>query len=163
MRQLTILLLSVMTLGGCAVENELNDGLWEIRARVSAAELTIDEQGHGEVDFTFVYLLGLVDGEGIEDVEWSYALVDSDANELAKESQVMRQAQADRTEVFVQGDRPRVLAIEETILSSDETYVLWIKVFYRDATLTEVLVPVSQGEAYVNELPTGDIPQFSTR
>ena len=155
--------LLLLLLGGCAIKDEVKDGLWEIRAKVSTAALTVDESGQGQVDFTFVYLLGLVDDEGIEQVDWTFALIDSDRNELAAESQVMRQGQADQNEVFVQGERPRSLMLDGAALSLEETYVLWITVRYRDTVLTEVLVPVTQGQIYLNEREIGDIPQLSTR
>ena len=167
MRTTLLALIGLFSLSACAIKDEVDDGLWEIRAKVSRAELTITDASNGTVDFTFVYLLGLVDDEGVTGVEWRYALVDPDRDEgdreLASTTQLMRQPQEEAREIFVQGERPRELVIENTPLDPVKTYVLWIEVLYRDATLTEVLIPIKSGEVYLNDAAYGDIPQLSTR
>ncbi len=168
MLQRAILVMTVLsTLIGCAIKDEVEDGLWEIRAKVSRAELTSVDGAGVAVDFTFKYLLGLVDEEGIAGVDWAYVLLEPDgdggAMEIGREEQVMRQPQLEQREIFVQGERPRVLTIEDLNLDPEKTYVLRIHVFYRETTLTEVFVPLQVGQVYVNEEPYGDIPQLSTR
>ena len=163
---LTLSILALL-LGGCAIKDEVEDGLWEIRSKVSRAELNLTGADGPEVDFTFEYLLGLVDEEGIAEVNWRYVLIKPDGDgagdELASEEQVMRQSQEGMTEIFVQGERPRKLKVDGVDLSEEITYVLRISVYYRETTLTEVLVPLQAGQVYVNEAPYGDIPQLSTR
>ena len=166
-RHTLFLSLFALLLGGCAIKDEVEDGLWEIRSKVSRAELNLMGSEGPEVDFTFEYLLGLVDEEGIAEVNWRYALLkpdgEGDGVELASEEQVMRQSQEASTEIFVQGERPRKLKLADIDLSDELTYVLRISVFYRNTTLTEVLVPLQAGQVYLNESPYGDIPQLSTR
>ena len=163
------LLLSLFALlsGGCAIKDEVQDGLWEIRSKVSRAELTLSGTDGPEVDFTYEYLLGIVDESGVAEVDWRYGLIRPDGDgsgvELASETQVMRQSQEDAIEIFVQGERPRKLRLPDVELSEDVTYVLRISVYYRDTTLTEVLIPLQLGQIYLNETPYGDIPQLSTR
>ena len=166
-RAAVITLFGICLLSACAIKDEVEDGLWEIRAKVARAELTATDGGGASVDFTFMYLLGLVDEEGIAGVEWSYVLVapdgEGDAQELGREDQIMRQEQLEQREVFVQGERPRVLVIDDLAIDPDETYVLRIYVYYRGTTLTEVLIPLQLGQVYLDEEPYGDIPQLSTR
>jgi hypothetical protein len=166
-RATVITLFGICLLSACAVKDEVEDGLWEIRAKVARAELTATADGGASVDFTFMYLLGLVDEAGIAGVEWSYVLVAPDgegnAEELGREDQIMRQEQPEAREVFVQGERPRVLVIDDLAIDPDETYVLRIYVYYRESTLTEVLIPLQIGQVYLDEEPYGDIPQLSTR
>ena len=66
-------------------------------------------------------VLGLVDDEGIEEVLWTFALVDTERNEIASETQQMREAQPERTEVFVQGERPRELDIDVSLIDVTKT------------------------------------------
>jgi hypothetical protein len=150
-------------LNACVIQDEAKDGLWEIRTKVSTATLTVDGDRTGSLDFTFEYLLGLVDDDGVEQVDWEYSLIDLDGQPLGGDAEIMRQAQLDKTEVFVQGERPRKLIIDQPVLTLDNTYVLWIKVRYRDGILAESLISVSQGMPHVDASPTDDIPQFSTR
>ena len=70
-RATVITLFGICLLSACAVKDEVEDGLWEIRAKVARAELTATADGGASVDFTFMYLLGLVDEAGIAGVEWS--------------------------------------------------------------------------------------------
>ena len=166
-RHTLILSLCALFLGGCAIKDEVEDGLWEIRSKVSRAELNPAGADGPEVDFSYEYLLGIVDAEGIAEVGWRYALVEPDGDgsgvELASETQVMRQPQDAETEIFVQGERPRKLKLPEINLAAEVTYVLRISVYYRDTTLTEVLVPLQLGQVYLNDSDYGDIPQLSTR
>ena len=155
---------------GCAIKNEVNDGLWEIRAKVSEASLTIEQTGDAEVgtiDFNFVYLLGIVDAEGVTGVQWRYALLDprldESARSLGSTYQEMRPAQENSTEIFVQGERPRQLTVEGVSWDRDQTYVLAIEVEYRETVLGEVLIPIRVDQTYLNLEPLEDIPQLSTR
>jgi len=152
-----------VSLTACVIQDEVKDGLWEMRTKVSTATLMVEGDRTGTLDFTFEYLLGLVDDQGIEEVQWAYRLVDPDGQDLVSETEVMRQAQLDEKEVFVQGERPRQLTVESPVLTAEATYVLWITVRYREQILAELLVPVSQGTPHLDEDLTDDIPQFSTR
>jgi len=162
MRWISYILVIVFAFG-CAIKDEVRDGLWEIRSDVRTASLVQRDANTLTLDFNYEYLLGLVDNEGIEEVLWTYALVDSSKAEIVSETQQMREPQPNRTEVFVQGERPRELDIELGVLDPLETYVLWVTVTYRDTILTEVLVPVRIGESYISDTPLGDIEVFSTR
>ena len=148
---------------GCAIKDEVKNGLWEIRSDVRTASLTQGDEGKLTLTFNYEYLLGLVDDEGIEEVIWTFALVDTERNEIASETQQMREAQPERTEVFVQGERPRELDIDVSLIDVTKTYVLWITVTYRDSILTEKLTPIRLGESYINDAPLGDIEVLSTR
>jgi hypothetical protein len=163
LKQIVISLIAALSLSACLIKDEVQDGLWEISTTVSTATLTVSSEGAAEVEFTFNYLLGLVDSQGIEQVEWTYALLDREGSQIVSETQVMREPELDKREIFVQGDRPRVLSLESGQVAAEGRYILWILVQYRETTLTEVLIPVSVDEPYSNEVPPEDIPQFSTR
>jgi len=161
LRVLGVVLL-LLGLTGCLIEDEAKDGLREIRAQVTEASLSIDSEGQGTVDFTFHYLLGVIDNAGIERVVWTYALVDTDENEIISATEDMREAQENIRKIYVKGTRPRTLVTENVVLDPERTYILWITVIYRELVLKELLIPVKVGVPYVETLDYGDIPEIST-
>ncbi|MBV72224.1 MAG: hypothetical protein CMH52_12940 [Myxococcales bacterium] len=152
-----------LNLSACLIDDDLGDDVREVRARLTTAALTIDEANAARVDFVFEYLLGLIDKEGIDDIQWTYALIDTDGFELASETQVMRDAQLDRTEIFVQGERPRQLALGEWTPQPDVTYILKVSLGYRMDILHEHFAAFTLAQPHEDLSDIGDIPQFSTR
>ena len=149
-------------LSGCAVDTGLDDGTWQATGKIAQANLTVLPDGTGHVDFVFDYLLGLVDDEGIGEVTWSYALTDRSRRPYGSVTEAMRQLKPNESSpLFVEGTRTRRLTIEQAALDTVQTYVLWVKVFYRDSTLYELLVPVGATAPYVDEDPIDDIREFS--
>ena len=151
-----------LTFWGCAVDSGLEDGTWQVSGKVSEASLTVMPDGTGHVDFVFEYLLGLVDDEGIEAVTWSYALTDTSRQSFGETVEPMRETKPNESSpLFVEGTRNRRLPIERNVLERIRTYVLWIKVYYRDETLYELLVPVASDVPHVDEAPIEELRQFS--
>jgi hypothetical protein len=111
------------------------------------------------VDFTFHYELQIVDSDGIEPVWWRYSLVracsddDRDADDcqintrpvLATNDQEMRKGEPNKTEIFVEGDRPRTLDLPAGVIRRGDQYVLWIEVRYRDESVGHHLELVEVG------------------
>ena len=160
-----LLLCSFLALGfsACLIEDDLGDDVREVRARLTTAALVIDQDPENRVDFVFEYLLGLIDKDGIDDIQWTYSLMDTDGIELASETQLMREAQPDRTEIFVQGERPRQLALGQWTPQSDVTYILKVSLGYRMDILHEQFAALTLSEPHEDRADIGDIPQFSTR
>ena len=99
------------------------------------------EQGDGAValQFNYSYILGIIDSAGVGEVQWDYALLDSDGNVYLNSSHLMREAEGGQlSEVYVQGDRvcpgarcpPESLTIPAGLLDRERTYVLWVSVRY---------------------------------
>ncbi len=130
---------------GCVVEDEMKDGLRQMRSELGAASLTVAPDGSGQLTFKFQYGIALVDDAGIEPFHWVFRLVDADRNVLAEREQEMRKAQPEKTRVLVTGERERTLDVPAGGLVEGRTYVLWVIVSYRDETLHEVLFPVVAG------------------
>jgi hypothetical protein len=133
------------TASGCVVEDELKDGLREMRSELASSSLSVAPDGSGRLAFKFQYGIALVDEAGIEPFPWVFRLVDPDRTVLAERAQEMRKAQPEKTRVLVTGERERTLDVPAGALVEGRTYVLWVTVTYRDETLHEVLYPVVAG------------------
>ena len=153
MRWLIIPLL-LTPFGGCIVQDEVPDKVLEQKSHRTAdgahievipsmteATLLVNRNSGGTLDFTFHYELGALDDEGIEQVDWTYRLVDSNEVEFAAHSQRMRKPNPDKTGILVRGDRTRHLNIERG-LEVGKTYIIWFSLFYRGELFKEYLAPV---------------------
>ena len=148
---------------GCLVDNDLDGDAREVRARISSAAISVSDEDGQTLDFVFEYLLGLADAEGIDAVEWTYSLLNLDGQILASETQEMREAQLDKTEVFVQGERPRTLPLEGVELEATSRYVLKISLRYRAEVLFEKFASLALDSPHEDLGAIPDIPSFSTR
>ena len=151
--------LVVLSLSGCVVADEDLEGTRDLDPSVPVVELRLLPDGSAVIDFTFHYELQIVDAEGIEPVWWRYALIracsdadrDADACELttrpllAEHEQEMRKGEPGKTEIFVEGDRPRKLEMPAGMVFRDDLYILWIDVRYRDESVGHHLEAVSVG------------------
>ena len=143
--------LGVLVVAGCIVKDELKDGLREVEPGMKRAALARDG-GSWRLEFTFIYQMGIVDEEGIEEVRWTYALVTKDRVVLEENRQPMREGQPEKTEILVEGERARSLELDADEIVDGETYVIWITLFYRGENLKEFLWPVvAGGPAFVDE------------
>ncbi len=153
------LTLVCLSLCGCVLADEDMDGRRVLDPSLPKLELALLPDGAAKVDFTFHYELQIVDEEGIEMVWWRYALVRacSDADRealacdlatrpvLAENEQEMRKPEPGKTEIFVEGDRPRQLEIPAGVVHPDDAYVLWIEVRYRGEAVGHFLQEVRVG------------------
>ena len=98
--------------------------------------------GGAVVSFTFSYLLGIVDEEGIAAVDWIYSLRVPRGGTLFTLEQPMRDAQPEKTEILVVGDRTREFEVPAGSLDAGITYVLWFELYYRGERLGEFLEPL---------------------
>jgi len=130
---------------GCVVEDEMKDGLRQMRSELGKAALSVAPDGSGRLTFKFQYGIALVDDAGIEPFPWVFRLVDADRNVLAEREQEMRKAQPENKRVLVTGERERSLDVPPGLLVEGRTYVLWVIVSYRGETLHEVLFPIVAG------------------
>lgn len=148
-----LILLPALLLWSCEiVKEEYPDGLRELRSTMKVIELKATEGG-AEVLFTYHYELGIVDKEGIADIQWRYALFSRDEMLLGEHLQRMREGEGEgKTELLVMGDRERILPIERR-LQPDTTYILWIFVDYRGERLGELLSGIKLGQRVENEVP----------
>lgn len=135
----------------------------EMRGQVITADLVAEADGSGRLVFRFVYLLGVVDPEGIARVEWRYRLLHPDRRELAARRDTMREAFPDRTAVLVHSDemgKGRSLRFNPGALAAGERYVLWITAFYRGDILHETLVAIDEGVPYVDPIDPAQLPEL---
>ena len=156
----------VLTLGlllagvsGCVVKDELRDGIREVLPTLKETTYTYDEDGSGTVDFTFNYLLGIVDEAGIDEVRWEFSVITPQREILALEEQQMRDAQPEKTEILVNGDRARTLVVPSG-LRADGDYVLAIAIFYRGDLIGEKYKRLVDGETLTEEVEINDLPRF---
>ncbi len=147
-----LITLSSLLAVGCVVNEDLADDTRELIPTIKEdakgqhlAHLEAASDGSGVLQFTFHYELGLIDEEGIAEVQWRYSLITVEREPLATFEQRMRKPEPGRTQILVQGDRPRKLEVPAGRLQDGETYVLWIEVSYRGELLGELLHSVTEG------------------
>jgi hypothetical protein len=145
----------------CVVKDEATDGTIEMRSAVTQALLTVAPDGSGHLDFTYAYLLGIVDDAGVDVVEWRFALIDAGRTEYAETVQPLREAELERDRILVEGERERTLQCEAGQLEPDRTYVLWISVYYGEETLQETFLAVRPGELYEEAFDVQTLPVLS--
>ncbi|MEE2787030.1 MAG: hypothetical protein VX589_06795 [Myxococcota bacterium] len=156
-----LLLVGAVFASACAVKSGLDDGTWEATGKVSQASLVVQSNGDGYVDFTFEYLLGLVDDDGIQVVMWRYTLVDADRSTFGEVLEPMRDfVEGEQSPLFVEGTRQRRLPLDAGALQREKTYVLWIQVMYRDTSIYEHLVPVATDAPYEDGAPLDGLRAF---
>lgn len=143
----TTLLFTTLLLTGCVVKEELNDTYNQAHLGLNEWSLlnTETETGAYELKLDIGYLIGLVDDEGIDAIEWTYELMTTDQEVLASNSEEMRAPSLEKRQVFVEGKRKRELAVPVP-LSEGVTYVLWFTLYYEDEILHEQLFPIIAGE-----------------
>ncbi|MGK0357934.1 MAG: hypothetical protein ACI9U2_000217 [Bradymonadia bacterium] len=149
----------VIGLSGCVVKDELRDGIREVLPTLKETTYTLEQGGSGQVEFTFNYLLGIVDEAGIEEVRWEFSVITPQREILALEEQQMRDAQPGKTEILVHGDRARTLTIDGG-LRPDGDYVLSIALFYRGELIGEKYKRLVDGETLIEEVEINDLPRF---
>lgn len=170
------LLASVLLLAlcGCDVESYIvkdelgeavasGESVREMRGRVTFADLRRDPDGGGTLDFLFVYLLGIVDPDGIDRIEWRYALFHPDRTELAAGQDIMREAAPELTQVLVHSQLPgrrRSLLIGPGRLQNGQIYVLRLTLWYRQTILFETLVPIEPGVVLDDPVDPEELPEL---
>jgi hypothetical protein len=154
-----VAVLVVLGLSGCVVKDELRDGIREVLPTVKEATYTLNADGSGEVVFTFNYLLGIVDEAGIDEVRWEYSLITPQREILALEEQSMRDAQPEKTEILVHGDRTRTLSVDGG-LRAEGDYVLSIALFYEGELFGEKYTRLVEGETITEAVDLNDLPSF---
>lgn len=173
MRRLLAGLLA-LALVGCDVESlivkdevgeAIDDGevIAEMRGQVISATLDAERDGSGLLEFRFVYLIGIIDPEGIDAVDWRYRLYHPDRTELGSKSGQMRDAQPERTAVLVHSDfegKRRTIELSPGSLEAGQRYVLWITAVYQGAILNETLVPIDEGVPYLDPVDPAELPEL---
>lgn len=168
------LLLAALALAGCDVERYIvkdelgeavssGESVREMRGRITYADLRRAPDGSGRLEFLFVYLLGIVDPDGVAPIDWRYALVHPESGEVAAGEDTMREGDPTTEPVLVHSELPgrrRVLDIPPGRLEADQTYVLWLTLWYREAILLETLVAVKPGQPLVDPVDPEDLPEL---
>lgn len=168
------LMLATLLSAGCDVERYIikdevgeavasGESVREMRGQVTFAALSRAADGSGELEFLFVYLLGIIDPDGIEAVTWRFALVHPDRTELAAERDIMREPEPDSIQVLVHSQLPgrrRTLDIPPGRLVEGQVYVLRLTLWYRDEILFEVLVPVEPGVPLIDPVDPEALPEL---
>ncbi len=174
MPRFALLSLIALALTGCDLESYIvkdelgeavssGESVREMRGRVTFADLRRDADGGGTLDFLFVYLLGIVDPDGIAEIQWRYALFHPDRTEIAVGEDVMREAAPDITQVLVHSQLPgrrRTLIIQPGRLVDGQIYVLRLTLWYREMILFETLVPVEPGIPLVDPIDPEELPEL---
>ncbi|MCA9525239.1 MAG: hypothetical protein KC549_02950 [Myxococcales bacterium] len=158
-----ILVALLLSLGGCVVKDELEDGIREVLPTLRSTTYLRNADGSGQVDFTFNYLLGIVDDAGIDEVRWEYAVITPAREIIGAEEQEMRKAQPEKTQILVQGDRSRSLVLPPGALRANGTYVLSVALFYRGELFGEKFKKLVEGETLTEEVELDDLPRFNPR
>lgn len=168
MRRLKLLTLSIglSVCLGCVVKEELDNTYNQAHLGLNSWSLLMEESGSYQLTFDAGYLIGLVDEEGVQSIEWSFELVNRDREIISYTVEQMREASPDKTSIFVEGKRTRELELM-TLLSEGETYILWFTLRYRDEILHEQLFPLVAGEEggdpnWIRELLGNQIDEVST-
>jgi hypothetical protein len=115
---------------GCVVDDEIPEGLRELRPEIAKAHLVRAADGSGALEFSFRYVMAITDDAGIAEVRWIYSLVDRQQNVLGQVEQRMREPEPGKTQILVQGERSRTLPIDPGKLKAGGRYVIWITVTY---------------------------------
>jgi len=169
-----LICLLALALVGCDVESlivkdevgeAIDDGevVAEMRGQVVAATLEAGQDGSGALEFRFVYLVGIIDPEGIDAVRWRWRLYHPDRTELGSRSGRMRDAQPDKTAVLVHSDfegKRRTIDLPPGSLEAGERYVLWITAFYQGEILNETLVAIDEGVPYLDPVDPAELPEL---
>ena len=138
---LTLTLATLLT--SCVVKENLSDVYNQARLGLNQWSLTAG--GPEEtLKFDLGYLIGLVDEASIDAVTWRYDLMTPRRELLARHEEEMRPADPDKRQVFVQGRRPRELAVPHP-LTAGQRVVLWFTLFYRGEVLHEQLFALDAG------------------
>ena len=148
-------------LSGCAVDTGLEDGTWQATGKVAEASLVVMPDGTGRLDFVFDYLLGLVDDDGIGEVTWSYSLTDRTRRAYGSVTEPMRQLKPDEASPYLWKDENTESRTGAGGASTKPNLCSLIKIFYKETTLYELLIPVGEGTPYFNPQPLDDIREFS--
>ena len=125
---------------GCLAEAPVEDGIVECSGKVSQALLSFDSEGEGQVEFQYQYLIGAKDSEGISQFDWTYRLIDEQRTVFGESNQMMREAETDKTLIYVQGEKPRVLPVTIPADAVDGSFVLWLIVEYEGVRVSEFFV-----------------------
>lgn len=157
---LTLTTLTLTALTGCIVKDELHDGIREVLPTLKSVRLDRNADGSGQVDFTFNYLLGIVDEQGIQEVRWEYSVITPAREVLVVEEEAMRKPEPEKTQVLVQGDRTRRLEVPPGALRSDGTYVLSVALFYDGELFGEKYKKLVPGETLTETVDLDDLPKF---
>ena len=146
---------------GCVADEPLEDGLVEGIGKFSQAVVAIDESGTGQVDFTYKYLIGVSDSEGIEGFEWTYRLINPERKVFGESQQSMREPEPDKTMIYVQGSKPRVLEVSIPEDDIDGPLVLWVTVTYRETIVSEVFLELFLNQQHTDETPLPKLTRFA--
>ena len=155
------LLLSVSLILGCVAEEALEDGLVEGIGKVNRASIVFDESGAGQVDFEYAYLIGVNDIEGVQAFNWTYRLINAQREVFGETEQLMREAEPEKTTIYVQGSKPRILDIVVPDSAREDPLVLWILVRYADGIVSELFIELDPETPYVDEEPLPKLNRFA--
>jgi len=127
----------------CVVKEELGGVYNQARFGLNHWSLSAG-QSPDQLEFNLGYLIGLEDSEGVGDFTWRYELMTPRQEVIASNEELMREGDAMKTSVFVQGQRQRTLALPRS-LTSGGRYVLWFTLFYKGERFHEQLFALESG------------------
>lgn len=147
---------------GCIIDDTLDDDLREIESEVTIYEARVDPDGGGTLRFNYHYDLGMVDSLGIAEIQWTFEVIDLDQAVLGETNQLMRNAQPEKTEILVTGDRERTQPFVPGRLGEGETYILRITLYYQGhppETPVEILEQTLTPVVFTADgVPPGGVP-----
>lgn len=146
---------------GCLADEAVEDGIVECSGKVAQALLSLDELGEGQVEFQYKYLIGAKDSEGISQFDWTYRLIDSQRTVFGESDQLMREAEGDKTLIYVQGEKPRVLPVNIPEDSIEGPFVLWVIIEYEGVRVSEFFVELELDVPFTDETPLEKLLIFS--
>ena len=127
----------------CVVKEELGGVYNQARFGLNHWSLSAG-QSPDQLEFNLGYLIGLEDSEGVGEFTWRYELLTPRQEVIASHEELMREGDAMKTSVFVQGQRQRTLALPRS-LTSGGRYVLWFTLFYKGERFHEQLFALESG------------------
>ena len=146
---------------GCLADEPVEDGIVECSGKVAQALLSLDETGEGQVEFQYKYLIGAKDSEGISQFDWTYRLIDDRRTVFGESDQLMREAESDKTLIYVQGEKPRVLPVSIPEDATEGPFVLWLIVEYEGTRVSEFFVELELDVQFTDEAPLEKLLIFS--
>lgn len=162
---LSILLIIGCFLSACVVKEELDNTYNQAHLGLNQWSLLEQPNRSYLLIFDVGYLIGLVDEEGVKAIDWTYELMTKQQELISLSIGEMRQANPEKTQVFVEGRRSRTMEVQ-SLLQEGETYILWFTLKYNGSILHEQIFAIVAGQEggnpdWITELIGDDIDDLS--
>ena len=146
---------------GCIAQPEYGDLEVQVDGRLSRAVLSDSPDSPSVLDLEFRYLIGANDIDGIAAFEWEYALIDSDQENFGAVAEELREAQSDRTFIYVEGTKQRRLELSSELNGLPEKPIVSLVVKYRNKSVYQTLIEIERDGEFIDNSELPKNPLFS--